>query len=112
MQALFYDYRQDSSNPTFREKGEQDAMEKWLRETEMRLHFGLVLSEDGSLPEFGIVQNDEKVPLLHWATPEGIEKIRIQAEKDMQAEREAAEARLEQIIRERRRRRSRGWDLR
>ena len=57
-------------------------MEAWLRETEMRLQFGTVLSDDTPLPDFGVVQDDDRVPLPHWATPEGREKTRVRIETE------------------------------
>lgn len=74
MDATFVDF-EDDLTPTFAERGEKEMLEIWLRETEMRLHFGSVLPNDAALPEFGIIQNDENVCLPPWATPEGIEKM-------------------------------------
>lgn len=72
----------DASVPTFGQRGGKDALEAWLRETEMRLHFGSVLSDDTPLPDFGVVQDDERIPLPHWTTPEGIEKTRVRIETE------------------------------
>lgn len=72
----------DYSVPMFGQRGGRDALEAWLRETEMRLHFGSVLSGDTPLPDFGVVQDDERISLPHWATPEGIEKNRVRIENE------------------------------
>ena len=63
--------------PTFVDRGEKDMVEGWLREAEMRLQFGSVLSEDTPMPNFGIAQNDENVRMPHWATPEALEQFRL-----------------------------------
>ena len=74
----------DYSVPMFGQRGGKDALEAWVRETEMRLHFGSVLSDGTPLPDFGVVQDDERIPLPHWATPEGLEKNRVRIEKENQ----------------------------
>lgn len=50
----------------------------------MRLHFGAVLSGNVLLPDCGVVQDDERIPLPHWATPEGLEKVRARTEEERQ----------------------------
>ena len=72
------------TTPTFAERGQVEMIEAWLRETEMRLHFGSVLAEGAPLPNFGVVQNDDVVRLPPWATPEGREKIRLQEERQVE----------------------------
>lgn len=72
----------DASVPMFGQRGGKDALEAWLRKTEMRLHFGSVLSDDTPLPDFGVVQDDERIPLPHWATPEGLERARVRIENE------------------------------
>lgn len=67
-------------------------LEVWLRETEMRLHFGSVLSDKAPLPEFDIVQDEENVRLPPWATPEGLEKIRLEEVKEAEEMRLKREA--------------------
>jgi len=67
--------------PMLGERAERDAMEAWLRETEMRLQFGSVLLDDEPLPNFGVVQDEKRITLPHWATPEGIERTRVGNEK-------------------------------
>lgn len=74
----------DYSVPMFGQRGGTDALEAWLRETKTRLHFGSALSDDAPLPDFGVVQDDERVSLPHWATPEGIEKNRVRIENEEQ----------------------------
>lgn len=71
----------DYSVPMFGQRGGKDALEAWVRKTEMRLHFGSVLSDNTPLPGFGVVQDDERIPLPHWATPDGLEKIRVRIEE-------------------------------
>jgi len=68
--------------PTFVERDEREMVEAWLRESEMRLHFGSLLSDSTPAPDFGIVQDDEKIRLPPWATPEGLEKTRLEEEKE------------------------------
>jgi hypothetical protein len=94
MDATFVDF-EDELTPTFAERGEKEVLEIWLRETEMRLHFGSVLSDDAPLPEFDIVQNDENVCLPPWATLEGLEKTRLEEEKEAEEMRLKREAILE-----------------
>jgi hypothetical protein len=60
-----------------------------LRETEMRLHFGSVLADGAPLPDFGIVQDDEKVRLPHWATPEALENFRLEEAEERRLRQEA-----------------------
>ena len=81
MDALFEDVGARPT-PTFIERGEKEMLEGWLREAEMRLHFGSVLTEDAPMPKFGIVQNDENVRIPHWATPEALERFRLEEQRE------------------------------
>jgi hypothetical protein len=44
----------------------------------------LALLDDTPLPDFGVVQDDERISLPHWATPEGIERNRVRIENEKQ----------------------------
>lgn len=60
--------------PTISSKGQVDKIKKWLRQTELDLHFGedVVRIEEPVL--FGIKQDDEAIGIPPWATPEGLEE--------------------------------------
>jgi len=97
--AAFEESNHDTLTPTFEERGGREMIEVWLRETEMRLQFGSVLASGAPVPTFGIVQDDEAIPIPHWAPPEGLEQTRIHDEKGAKAVEEARpkiQARLEQ----------------
>ena len=88
MDARFRDFGARAT-PSFVDRGEKEMVEGWLREAEMRLHFGLVLSEDAPMPDFGTVQNDENVQIPHWATPEALEQFRLEEEREAEERRVA-----------------------
>lgn len=82
MEAVFVDEGQNVPTPTFTKREEVEEVKAWLRRTEMELHFGYVLSADKPVPGYGVVQNDEAISLPHWATPEGIEEIRLEIARE------------------------------
>lgn len=55
----------------------------------MRLHFGSVLADGASPPDFGIVQDDEKVCLPHLTTPEALENFRLEEAEERRLRQEA-----------------------
>lgn len=82
MEAVFLDYGEDNGTPTFSRRGEEEDVKAWLRKTEMRLHLGSIKCDDEVLPDFGVVQDDETIGIPPWATPECLEKTRIEEEKE------------------------------
>ena len=67
--------------PTISSKGQVDTIKKWLRQTELDLHFGedVVRIEEPVL--FGIKQDDDAIGIPPWATPEGLEEYLARAEE-------------------------------
>lgn len=69
-------YEKSEPFPTFASRGETQIIEDWLRRGELQLHFGKrVAFGIEPVPPYGIQQNDHKVSIPPWATPEGIRKF-------------------------------------
>lgn len=95
MEAMFVDEGQELPTPTFTEREEVEEVKAWLRKTEMELHFGYIASAEMPAPAFGVVQDDKAISLPSWATPEGLEEIRLEIAREAEELRLRHEAMLE-----------------
>lgn len=85
-----YKYEKSEAFPTFASRGETSMIEDWLRHRELQLQFGdSVANGDEAVPPYGIQQNDHKVSMPPWGTPEGVRKFDLAR---------AEEARLTELL--------------
>jgi hypothetical protein len=67
--------------PTIASKGQTDTIIKWLRQTELDLHFGKDVVRIEEPVPFGVKQDDNAIGIPPWATPERFEEFSLDRRK-------------------------------
>jgi hypothetical protein len=67
--------------PTISSKGQTETIKKWLRQTELDLHFGEDVVRVDEPVLFGVKQNDDAIRVPPWATQEGLEEYLARPEE-------------------------------
>ena len=67
--------------PTISSKGQTERIIKWLRKTELDLHFGEDVVRIDEPVLFGVKQDDDAIGIPPWATAEGLEEYLARPEE-------------------------------
>lgn len=73
--------------PTILAKGQVNTIVKWLRKTELDLHFGEDVVRPNEPVLFGVKQDDDAIGVPPWATKEGLEEYLARPEELERVER-------------------------
>ena len=77
--------------PTISSKGQTERIIKWLRKTELDLHFGEDVVRIDEPVLFGVKQDDDAIGIPPWATAEGLEEYLARPEEIQRARLEEEE---------------------